>query len=156
MDDYEEIYSGPFDLSKIKSDDKKEFMRTTLKEFPVAGAVLLHIFTLGIFSLIYYGITHSKFPKIKSDDFSAGKAIGFRFIPFFNLYWRFVFDLRLVDRINLQLRLRNIKHEVPRSLILTNRILGLIPYLNILTLLIISPICVGVIQSGINKVVHST
>ena len=63
MDNYENIYSEQFDLSKIKSDDKKEFMRTALKDFPVAGAVLLHIFTLGIFSLIYYGIAHSKFPK---------------------------------------------------------------------------------------------
>ena len=155
MNNYEDIYSEFFDLSKIKSDDKKNFMRTALKDFPVAGAVLLHIFTLGLFSLIYYGIAHSKFPKIKRNDFSAGRAIGFRFIPFFNLYWHFVFDLRLVDRINLQLKLRDIKHEVPKGLILTNRILGVIPYLNLLTLPILSPIGIGVIQSGINKIVHS-
>ena len=155
MDNYESIYSELYDLGKIKPADKKEMMQTSLKDFPVAGAVLLHIFTLGIFSLIYYGIAHSKFPKIKQNDFSVGRAIGFSFIPFFSIYWKFVFWLRLVDRINLQLKLRNIKHQVPKALILTNRILGVIPYLNILTLMILSPICVGFVQSGINKIANN-
>lgn len=155
MNYYDDVYSKIFNLSKIKSDEKKEFMRIALTDFSVAGAVLLHIFTLGWFSYIYYGIAHSKFPKIKQNDFSAGRAIGFLFIPFYNIYWRFVFWLRLVDRINLQLKLRNIKYEVPKSLILTTLILGVIPYLNLLTLLILFPICIGVVQSGINKIVHS-
>lgn len=77
------------------------------------------------------------------------------FIPFFSLYWQFVFHLRLVDRINLQLKLRKIKYEVPKGLILTNRILGVIPFLNLLTLPILSPICIGIIQNGINKIVQS-
>lgn len=136
-------------------DKRKEFMKISLKHFSVAGAVLLHIFTLGLFSLVYYGLSHSNFPKIKANDFSAGKAIGFRFIPFFNIYWKFVFDLRLVDKINLQLRLRGIKYHVSRDLILTNRILGVIPYLNVLTLSVLSPICIGVIQKGINKIVQN-
>ena len=104
MSSYEDIYSKSFDLHNIKSGDKRELMRTELKSFPVAGAVLLHIFTLGIFSFIYYGLAHSKFPKIKQNDFPAARAIGFMFIPIFSIYWQFVFWLRLVDRINLQLK----------------------------------------------------
>jgi hypothetical protein len=155
MGNYENIYSESFDVSKIKSSDKKGLMRINVKNFPVAAVVLLHLFTFGIFSFFYYGVAHSHFPKIKSDDFSAGRAIGFSFIPFFNLYWTFIFWLSLVDKINLQLRLRNIRYNVSKGLILTDRILSVIPYINILAIFVFSPICVGFIQSGLNKLAYA-
>lgn len=155
MVNYEDIYYDTFDLKKVKPSDKKKFMKTGLNHFSVAGAVLLHIITLGLFSLIYYGIAHARFPKIKKNDCGAGAAIGFMFIPFFNLYWTFFYWLRLTDRINLQLEFRNINKKIPKALILTTRIFSVIPYLNLLVLPILSSICIGYVQSGINKIVAS-
>lgn len=91
------------------------------------------ILTIGIFGTIYLGLKHSKLPLIKSDDFTAGKGIGFLFIPFFNLYWQFVFWLRLVDRINFQYRLRGEPDPVSRDLALWTIILSLVGFVFLIT-----------------------
>ncbi|MDD5591620.1 MAG: hypothetical protein PHY18_06845, partial [Dehalococcoidales bacterium] len=59
-------------------------------------------------------------------DFGAGRAIGFWFIPGFNLYWVFRFCLRLVDRVNFQLRLRGLKTTIGRGFVLATVIIGVI------------------------------
>jgi hypothetical protein len=84
---------------------------------------VLSILTLGIFGTIYHGLKHSRLPKVKSDDFGAGKGLGFLLIPFFNFYWVFVFWLRLTDRTNFQYRLRGAPPPVSRDLVLWTVIL---------------------------------
>lgn len=150
------VYSPIFNIAKISADQKEEFKRHGFAStFPVAVVVILHFLTIGIFTTIYMGLKHSKLPLIKPNDFSAGKAIGFLFIPFFNIYWYFVFWLRLVDRINFQYRLRNQPDPVPKGLMITALIISLIPYLGLIGGLVLMPICAGMIQSACNKLVLS-
>jgi hypothetical protein len=155
----ERVYDTDFNVKKISAANKKKYMKHRLTNFPPVASIILHIVTLGIFTMIYYGIKHGQLPRIKDDDFGAGKAIGFLFIPFFNFYWIFIFWIRLVDRINLQLRLRNIE-EVPRGLIMTIPILtvvSIIPLLGYLTsfanYFVVTPISLALLQSSINKIV---
>ena len=148
-------YNPPL-FNKIPKDQKEDLVRHGFfSTFPVAVVVILHFLTFGLFTTIYMGLKHSKLPLIKHDDFSAGKAIGFLFIPFFNIYWYFVFWLRLVDRINFQHKLRNQPELIPKALMITTLILALIPYANMVGVFILMPICVGLIQSACNKLALS-
>jgi hypothetical protein len=87
-----------------------------LEHFPVWLAVLLHIATFGLFSVLYYASQGGRLPEIEPGDPNAQKAVGFFFIPYFNLYWLFAFPTRLADRINLQLRLRGEAPAVSQAL----------------------------------------
>lgn len=147
----EHVYESYFNVNDIAPDMRESLKRHGMRKFPTAVAILLHFVTLGIFTIIYYGLKHSELPKIKSDDFSAGRAIGFLFIPFYNIYWEFKFWLRLCDRINFQCKLRNMGSPVPRGLLLATVIVGLIPYINLISWAILLPISIGFIQSAINK-----
>jgi hypothetical protein len=128
----------------------------SLTEMPVAAVVLLHFFTCGIFSLIWFGLVHGRLPKIRPDDPSAGKAIGFMFIPFFNLYWVFFSYLRLCDRIDEQRALYGLRPSNLRGFAITMCVILLIPYINILGGLIINPIFFGMMQSSINELVAAS
>ncbi len=148
------VYNPYFDIRKIPPDQHEEFKIHALDTtFPVAVAILLHFVTLGIFTIIYFGLMHSKLPRIKSDDFSGGKAIGFLFIPFFNFYWIFVFWGRLTDRINFQYKLRNQPVPISKGLVITAVSLAIIPYVGILSWIFLMPIVVGTIQSACNRLV---
>ena len=127
-----------------------------LEMFSVAGMVLLSIVTFGIFPLIWLGLMHDKMPRTRLDDPSAGKAIGFMFIPFFNFYWQFFNYLRLCDRINDQRTMRGLAPSAPRGLAMASCIMTLIPYVNILGCLIIEPIFVGMLQASVNELVLVT
>ncbi|HUT57128.1 MAG TPA: hypothetical protein VNA25_04560 [Phycisphaerae bacterium] len=120
-------------------------------EFPAAVAILLHFLTLGLFSTIWLNLMHGKMPKIRHDDPSAGKAIGFLFIPFFNLYWVFFTYHRLCRRINEQREMRRLKPNVPAGLAVAMCIIMLIPYVGLIAGLIITPIFLGVVQSSVNE-----
>jgi hypothetical protein len=72
---------------------------------------------------------HDKLPRAAANDPSAGKAIGFQFIPYFNLYWVFFSSLRLCDRLTLQLKLRGLQDRAPRGLLLATCIVSVIPYI---------------------------
>ncbi|MBW2981249.1 hypothetical protein KY343_00070 [Candidatus Woesearchaeota archaeon] len=153
----ENIYEQNFDVKKISAENKKKYMKHSLTTFPPAASIILHIITMGIFTMIYYGLKHGQLPKIKDDDFGAGKAIGFLFIPFFNFYWIFRFWIGLIDRVNLQLKLRNME-VVPRGLAITIPILvvtSIIPFIGYLTTIanyfIVTPITLALLQSSINK-----
>ena len=152
------VYDARFDLSQISVEQREQYKQHSfLDTFPVAVVILLHFVTLGIFTFIFMGLKHSKLPKIKHDDFSAGKAIGFMFIPFFNFYWIFMFWMRLVDRINFQFRLRGQTPPIDRGLVLATVIIDFVPYLGLFVSgLILFPIVVGEIQSACNTLANET
>lgn len=102
-----------------------------LQPFPVWAAVLAHLGTFGMFSMVHFSMIHDKLPQAEADDPSGAKAIGFSFIPYFQLYWWVFNTLRLTDRLNLQLRLRDRPDAVPRGLMLACALIGAIPYVNI-------------------------
>jgi hypothetical protein len=146
------VYDPFFDLNQIPPEQREQFKRNSFfGTFPVAVVVLLHIITLGFFSLIYMGLKHGKLPRIKQDDPSAGKAIGFMFIPIFDLYWLFIFWLRLADRVNFQFRLRGMAPPVSKGLAMTACIFGVIPYVNFLGQLFVFPFLAAQIQSATNR-----
>jgi len=135
-----DVYNPVFDLSRLSHEQQSEFMQHQFTDiFSIDAVIGMHFITLGLFTLIYFGLKHSMLPMIKHDDFKAGKAIGFMFIPFFNLYWQFRFWLRLVDRVDLQLRLRGFPPIMSKRLMLATVIVGLIPVVNLAALLVIYP-----------------
>jgi len=145
------VYEQGFDLNRIPAAQREEFKKHTILEtFSVGEAIVLHFLTLGIFTMIFMGLKHSKLPRVRSDDFRAGRAIGFLFIPFFNFYWIFVFWLRLADRINFQFRLRNLPPPVTRGLVLAAVIVGIIPYVGLVSWLILYSIMISEIQGACN------
>ncbi|MEM6292813.1 MAG: serine/threonine-protein kinase [Myxococcota bacterium] len=156
-------YGGPVapyvhkDLSPYKAphaltpEDKAYLRQHRLERFPTALAVLLHLMTFGIFSIIYYGLQHDRLPQAKADDPSAAKAIGFNFIPYFNLYWFIFQPMRLTDRLNLQDNIRDRENSTSRGLMLTLAILGMIPYINILIGIPLYSIGVYKLQRHINR-----
>ncbi len=156
-------YGGPVapyvhkDLSPYKAphaltpEDKAYLRQHRLERFPTALAVLLHLMTFGMFSIIYYGLQHDRLPQAKSDDPSAAKAIGFNFIPYFNLYWFIFQPMRLTDRLNLQDHIRGRDASTSRGLMLTLAILGMIPYINILIGIPLYTVGVYKLQRHINR-----
>ncbi|GAB4567825.1 MAG: hypothetical protein Tsb0020_20680 [Haliangiales bacterium] len=123
-----------------------------LTKFPVWAVGVLNVLTLGLFPLIHFGLMNDKLPRGISNDPSAGKAIGFSFIPYFNMYWVFFSSLRLADRINLQFRLRGKPEKAPKSMMIACSVLSVIPYLNILIgLPIMWTIGSCMLQSAVNE-----
>ncbi|QOV89498.1 GYF domain-containing protein [Humisphaera borealis] len=129
----------------------------TLTSFSTVGVVILHWVTLGVFSFIYQMMKHGSLPVRRPDDPSAGKAIGFMFIPFFNLYWLFFANLRLIDRINEERRQAGLPQNAPRGLAMAYCICMVIPYINLLVgFLIMGPIYWGTLQANVNELVRAT
>ena len=123
-----------------------------LEKFPVWAAAVLHFITFGLFSIIHYGLQHDRIPQAADSDPTAAKAIGFSFIPYFNLYWGIFNPLRLADRINLQYRLRGMPNGLPRGLILACGITAVIPYVNLfIGIPIMWTIGVVYLQKAINE-----
>jgi len=123
-----------------------------LTQFPVAVVILLHFLTCGIFTFIWLNLMHGKLPRVRANDPSAGKAVGFCFIPFFNLYWIFFTYRRLCLRVDEQRELYGLPPSNLRELATTHCIFQIIPYLNILLgYTIITPIFLGMMQSSINQ-----
>jgi hypothetical protein len=125
-----------------------------LSAFPVAVAVLLHYVTFGIFTLIWLNLMHGKLCRVREDDPSAGKAVGFCFIPFFNFYWIFFTYRRLCLRIDEQRALYGLPPGNLRGLATTACIFQIIPYINgLLGFTMITPIFIGMMQSSVNQLV---
>ena len=130
----------------------------TLTSFNPVGALFLHWVTFGLFSIIYHQMKHDALPRVRADDPSAGKAIGFMFIPFFNLwYWNFFANLRLCDRINEQRRIAGLPDGAPRGMALAYAICMAIPYFNLLIgFPIMGAIYHTMLQSSVNELVRAT
>jgi len=127
----------------------------TFQTFPTAVVILLHFVTLGIFSAIWLNLMHGKMPKVRHNDPSPGKAIGFLFIPFFNLYWVFFTYHRLCVRINEQLAKAGLAGEVPTGLAIAMCIIMVIPYVGMLSFLFIAPVFAGIVQSKVNALAQA-
>jgi hypothetical protein len=97
------------------------------RSFPVFPLLLLHYLTLGIFSFFWITGMHGRLPRMKSDDLSAGQAIGFCFIPFYNLYWIFRVYPRLATRVNALSRQYSLLEQVPAILAYSLCVLAVIP-----------------------------
>lgn len=149
----QQVYGKPPGLLPFQPEEHGAYASHRLEPFSTAAAIALHFVTFGLFTTIYYGIQHGNLPRIAHDDPSVGKAIGFLFIPFYNLYWIFFFWLRLCDRINLQLALRGLPPTAPRGLALATCIVMLVPYVGLVSWLVLMPILVANLQSSINQIV---
>jgi hypothetical protein len=112
---------------------------------------------LGIFSLIWVNLMHGKFPRLRPDDPSAGRAVGFCFIPFFNLYWIFFSYRRLCLRIDEQRSLYGLPPSGLRGMATTACIFQVIPWINVLIgYTIITPIFIGMLQSSANELARKS
>ena len=100
-------------------------------------------------------------PKLRQDDPSAGKAVGFMFIPLFNIYWIFFTFTRLVKRIDEQLAMRGLPPSsaaVPAMMVCVFTVLSCIPVVGIVTALlnylIIVPLLGTLVQKSITSLVE--
>jgi hypothetical protein len=126
-----------------------------LEKFPVWAVALLHVLTLGLFSIIFLGMQHGKLPRAAEDDPTTGTAIGFSFIPAFNLYWMFFSPLRLCDRLTLQYRVRGLEEKGPHGIVLAAAICTVLPVLPfcLVSILVLWCIASCMLQSSINRLV---
>lgn len=133
--------------------ERARLAQHTLRPFSPVAAVILNFITFGLFGFFYYSAKHDRMPVAATNDPSAGKAIGFQFIPYFNLYWMFFNNRRLCDRLDLQLRLRGLPNAAPKGLATAACILTLIPYIGwAIAWLFLWPIVTARLQSTINRV----
>ena len=133
-----------------------------LSAFPVPLLLVLNFVTINIFVTIWLLLMHGKMPKLRQDDPSAGKAIGFCFIPVFNLfYWSFFAYYRLVTRINEQRAMRGLPPAQLHTFVIilcSLLIVTMIPFVGIpfsvLTGLILFPIFASLLQTSVNELVE--
>lgn len=127
-----------------------------LSHMPVVAVIILNYLTIGIFPLIWFALMHGKMPKVRPDDPSGGKAVGFMFIPFFNLYWIFFSYLRLCQRVDEQRTRYGLRPSNLQGLAIAMCIVKVIPYVDILGWLFLDPIFFGLMQSSVNELVALT
>lgn len=140
------------DIRTLPLPERARLANHGMRRFPVAATVILNILTFGLFGLIHFGRMHDRLPLAASNDPSAAKSIGFQFIPYYNLYWVFFNSLRLCDRVDLQLKLRNRRRRAPRAMTLATCVFTVIPYINLLAILLLWPIVAGMLQAAVNEV----
>jgi hypothetical protein len=142
-----DAYAPTTDLSQVLTAEQVEQLKqNSLTSFNPVLSLFLSVITLGIFPGIYYGLDHGKLPRVKDSDPSAGKAIGFQFIPYFNIYWAFVVWPRLLDRINFQFRLRGKEAPLDRNFCILS-----IALCFILIGLLMVPIVIFQTQQAVNE-----
>lgn len=144
------IYRGDLRLQPLS--ERARLANHSMRTFPVWGVGVLNVVTFGLFPLIHFGLMHNRLPQAANNDPSAGKAIGFQFIPYFGLYWMFFSSLRLADRLNLQLKLRNRPERAPKGLLIAACVTCVIPYFALVAIPTIWTIAVCLLQSTANKV----
>jgi len=138
-------------IAHLTAGERAALAHHEIEAFPVWATLLFHYLTLGVFSVVHISMLHGRLPQAERDDPSAAKAVGFSFIPYFNLYWVFFNPLRLADRLNLQLRLRGRPDAVPRGLIIACSVISMIPYLGwFLGVFFLWPIAVAYFRSAAN------
>lgn len=128
----------------------------TLTSFPIWLLILLHYLTLGIFSMVWLNLYHGKMPRRRSDDPSAGRAVGFLFIPFYGLYWLFFTHMRLCERLDEQRQGERLPAAELRPFAIATCVVTVIPYINfVLSYPFLYPIFAGVVQASINELAQA-
>lgn len=141
------------DIRTLPLEERARLAAHSVKRFPVWAVGALNLLTFGLFPLIHFGMIHDRLPRAAHNDPSAGKAIGFHFIPYFNLYWVFFSARRLCDRLTLQFRLRDLPDRAPKGLLTAACVLTVVPYVNlIIGIPVLWTIGVCVLQSKVNRV----
>jgi hypothetical protein len=126
-------------------------------ELPWAPAwlvVALHYLTLGVFSVVWFALMHGRMPRIRGDDPSAARAVGFLLIPVFNVYWLFFVHLRLCERLNDLRVQRGLMPNVPEPLAIFMCVLAVVPPLGALSWLIVAPVFYGIAQAKVNELIE--
>ncbi len=108
--------------------DRVALSRHGLERFPVWAAVLLHVLTFGLWSLVHFSRMHGRLPKLRADDPTTARAVGMFFVPYVNIWWSFFAPMRLVDRLNLQLMLRGSETRISKTPIVVGAILSFFMY----------------------------
>jgi hypothetical protein len=145
------VYSA-LDPRRLPLEERARLAQHALRPFPVWVVGVLNVLTFGLFPMIHFGLMHDRLPRAASNDPSSGKAIGFQFIPYYNLYWMFFSALRLSDRLTLQFRIRGLQGAAPRGVVLAACICSVIPYVNILMLPILWTIAACMLQATVNEI----
>jgi hypothetical protein len=122
-----DVYNDSTDLNQALTHGQREAYKRNLLTPGMSGwaVAILSTITFGVFGAVYLQLKQSELPVVKTDDPSAGKAIGFMFIPLFNFYWYFVVWKRLVDRINFQYRLRGHPPPLDNSQVMAAQVLSI-------------------------------
>lgn len=140
------------DVQSLPLEERARLAAHRVKKFPVWAVGVLNVVTFGLFPLIHFGMLHDRLPRAAHNDPTAGKAIGFQFIPYFNLYWVFFSARRLADRLTLQFRLRALPDSAPKGLLTAAAVMTVIPYVNLIGIPIMWTIAACVLQSKVNRV----
>src|SRR5262249_33497473 len=97
-----------FDLNTLPADARTAASHHTFNgKLPVWMAIVFTLLSAGLFAYLFFPLKHRQLPKLRPDDPGGAKALGYLFIPIFNIYWFVVMWSRLAQRLNFQLRLRN-------------------------------------------------
>jgi hypothetical protein len=133
--------------------DRAELRRQGLcfRDYPVWLMALLSFLTFGIYGMYWLNHWHGLMPKRRADDPSTGRAIGFLFIPLYNIYWLFESLLRLCTRLDEELADAGLPDRVPKELVRWFCILYLVPYANLVASPILGAIATGRLQSLVNQ-----
>ena len=92
--------------------------------------ILWQILTFGIYGIFWLYYIHKEHPYRHNEDPTPGKAVGFLFIPIFNIYWVFKMYLSLTDRMNtLSGMYLGRQKPISRGVILAALICQFIPYI---------------------------
>lgn len=151
----DDIYESSFELESLNGTQIVKLRKHKFTDtFSVGLGIFLHFLTLGIFTTINCGLKYNKLPKANPSDFASGKAIGYLFIPFFNYYWYFIFWRKLTDRINFQYKLRGESPPISKDLVTASCIIGIIPYVGIISFLFLAPIVYYQIQTAANDLAY--
>lgn len=152
--DLVDVYKTSFKASLLSNKDienmKYNWFVTKLNLFLV---VFLNIATLWSFFKWYYWLKHKDLPKIKEDD-PFERNIVWNQVPF---YWacKFIdYELRLVDRLNFQYKIRGKKNPISRVLMMIDLVSLRIPVLDIIPNITVWSILVWQMQSAINGLVQ--
>lgn len=99
--------------------------------------MVLAVFLRLVFALIWlYGawdaVPHDYRVTASGKRVSPGEAVGFLFIPLFNIYWMFIASGGLCDAYDFMLRSSGVHRAAPKGTALGACISQLIPYINML------------------------
>jgi TonB family protein len=143
----------PFLITLFRANKLPQSTQVTEREirpFSPAILIILHFISGGIASHIKLAYIHGQLPKVRPNDPRPAKAFWFLFIPFFNIYWVFFVYRRLVLRLNEQLNDKHISYQVPKGFITAALITAFVPFVNVIFLAILWPICIFMFQTAAN------